>query len=105
MILELRPEVAKFAQLMEERLLANEHKDIGSGGMGGWKNDNPWDLYERLLGEAGELAKAMAGQTATEMVTAGPYNPQRINELKYEAADVANFAMMIIDSGGYLLDE
>lgn len=78
-MLNLRPEVAAFAALMEQRLRENDHKP-------GWKEDDPRELYERLDEEAGELDYALAIRDG----------------IAKEAADVANFAMMIADVCGVL---
>lgn len=76
--LELRPEVARFAQLMERRLRANDHK-------GGWRGDTPHALLRRLREETDELYLAITAE-----------------DVGNEAADVANFAMMIADVCGAL---
>lgn len=76
----LRPEVLAFARLMERQLRANDHKP-------GWKNDTPVALMRRLEEEAQELNGALG------------WSPV---EVALEAADVANFAMMIADVCGCL---
>lgn len=81
--LTLRPEVEAFAQAMERELRANDHKP-------GWGKDNPWDLQRRLLEEAKELEDAWGNKFLTGL------------EILAEAADVANFAMMIADVCGAL---
>jgi NTP pyrophosphatase (non-canonical NTP hydrolase) len=73
----LRPVLARFAEEMESKLKANDHK-------GGWRNDSPWALLERLREEEEELATAIARCASPE-------------EIRAEAANVANFAMMIAD--------
>jgi hypothetical protein len=73
-ITQLRPEVLWFAMQMEAQLRANDHKP-------GWKEDSIGALMERLFEEAHELDQSL--------------NP--IQTIK-EAADVANFAMMIADN-------
>ena len=83
-MLELRPEVAAFAQAMEAQLRANDHKP-------GWKDEDRGDLMERLHDEVGELE--------VELVYRGSRRPGLV--LK-EAADVANFAMMVADVCGGL---
>lgn len=75
--MNLRPEVQAFAEAMERRLQANDHKP-------GWKHDTVLSLQVRLDEEVAELDEAVHG-TATK---------ERILD---EAADVANFAMMIAD--------
>jgi NTP pyrophosphatase (non-canonical NTP hydrolase) len=75
--MERRPEVEWFADAMEAALRANDHKP-------GWKNDDPWALQARLFEEAKELQRAVREREGAEKI------------LK-EAADVANFAMMVAD--------
>jgi NTP pyrophosphatase (non-canonical NTP hydrolase) len=78
----LRWQVVAFAYAMEERLRANDHK-------GGWDGcDKNWLLY-RLVDETGELAGEVYEETGD-------------NQVLHEAADVANFAMMIADVSGEL---
>ena len=80
----VRPEVRAFADAMEERLAANDHKP-------GWIGDSPHALLARLREEATEL-QVVLNSSAT---------PGRETILR-EAADVANFAMMIADVCGAL---
>lgn len=108
-----RPEVEKFADLMEERLRVNDHK-------GGWNECAPHWLLMRMLEEAAEVlqelepgknarpafyaAEAMLKAAANELRPYGKYleckaTPER---LRREAADVANFAMMLVDRYGGL---
>lgn len=79
-----RPEVRAFADLMEAQLRKNDHKP-------GWKNDRPHSLLKRLYDEAAELGHAMPYDDDFEAEVVG-----------LEAADVANFAMMIADVCGAL---
>ena len=74
---EVRPEVRRFALAMEERLRANEHK-------GGWRDLAVSYLMARLHEESAEL---------DEVVRLGG-SPE---QAKHDAADVANFAMMVAD--------
>lgn len=74
--LEPRPAVLWFAQQMELALRANDHK-------GGWHQDDPLELCERIDDELLELKDSLT--------TCPP--PGRISE----AADVANMAMMVAD--------
>ena len=78
-----RPEVVAFADAMEARLRANDFK-------GGWDALTPDWLMARIVQEAGELALSVAGEMGGEAVL-------------YEAADVANFAMMVADVCGELV--
>lgn len=73
----LRPALAAFALAMEAKLKANDHK-------GGWAGcDEHW-LMDRLYEEADELCDAI-----------NKGDPEAVAP---EAADVANFAMMIYDA-------
>lgn len=79
--IELRPEVRIFAEAMEQKLRENEHK-------GGWKTCNPNFLYARFRLELEEFGRA--------------FNTlERVGVLD-EAADVANYLMMICDNLGLL---
>jgi len=73
----IRDSVVKFMFDMEDQLRANEHK-------GGWKHLDDSYLLARLMEELGELAVAIEYGTNKK-------------EIIREAADVANFAMMIAD--------
>lgn len=75
---DLSVEVKAFAVAMEAKLRANDHK-------GGWKQSPVTYLFSRLEEEVAELKKAV--------VNGGTLG---------EAADVANFAMMIADTHGGL---
>lgn len=69
----LRSEVAEFAQAMEARLRKNDWK-------GHWRHCTGAYLFNRMRGEITELSKAPPEDRLAE------------------AADVANFAMMIADN-------
>ena len=70
----IRASVQRFAHLMEDRLKANDHK-------GDWETERREWLLMRLMEEVGELVSACREG-----------DPGRIDA---EAADVANFAMII----------
>lgn len=73
----VRKEVMDFSELMEIKLRKNDHKTD-------WKaNPNPEWFFTRLLEEVDELRQAM--------------KYERSGDIMEEAADVANFAMMIFD--------
>ena len=76
---DVRPQVLWFAQQMEAKLKANDHK-------GGWENESIHSLIGRLGQEWRELYDALFPPWKRD--------PERVAE---EAADVANFAMMIAD--------
>jgi NTP pyrophosphatase (non-canonical NTP hydrolase) len=81
MMLELRPQVAEFAQEMERKLRENDYK-------GGWDVCSMTYLVRRLSEEVAELKDALI-------------NPaQEFPDIIGEAADVANFAMMVADMYG-----
>ena len=66
-----------FTNQMAKKLAINSHK-------GGWKNMSHGDLLRRLGQETAELRRAIKKGKATNITA--------------EAADVANFAMMIADN-------
>lgn len=69
-----RKEVRIFADCMEHKLKKNDHK-------GGWENVSNARLFELLRKEVDELEAAMRDEPELHCV--------------FEAADIANFAMMI----------
>lgn len=75
------PFVLAFAKRMESKLAKNRHK----GDRRGWLKDDAASLYLRLIEESNGLAVALTNESAT---------PEQIAN---EAADVANFAMMVAD--------
>jgi NTP pyrophosphatase (non-canonical NTP hydrolase) len=84
----LRPEVLAFAHAMEAKLRENDTR-------AGWKNCSPKWLLGRLRGETRELASAIDKQ---DRATAAEGEWERHGpDVCAEAADVANFAMMIAD--------
>ena len=72
----MRASVRRLAQEMEERLRDNDYK-------GGWDDCTPRWLLKRLRDETKELAAAIRQDSQPTILQ--------------EAADVANFAMMIFD--------
>lgn len=80
----LRPEVVNLARAMESRLRANEHK-------GGWRESFPQWLIFRCQAELQELDEAV------DQIRANGWSPWRDEAVWHEAADVANFAMMVAD--------
>lgn len=71
------PYVQRFAGQMEAKLLANAHK----GGPENWLSKDVWGLMECLRAEEKELRQAIESGSTAAIVK--------------EAADVANFAMMV----------
>jgi len=74
---DLRPAVRQFAERMEERLVANDHK-------GGWKGCSDRYLLSKLTEEYVELFRAVEHESAERVAK--------------EAADLANIAMMLADN-------
>ncbi len=81
----LRKPVQMFATIMEYKLRLNDHKGAGWG----WGDDIEL-FWVRLEDEVKEIRKAIDNN--------GSVDPQ----VAYEAADVANFAMMIADCSQYM---
>jgi len=90
-----RPEVRAFADLMEAQLRANDHKP-------GWKDDADLDLFERLGEESTELLAALHRNAKRLMWGDSWVMEDTVPRVGLEAADVANFAMMIADVCGAL---
>lgn len=78
----VREEVCWFAEIMESQLAQNDHKP-------GWKNDSLRSLLKRIREEVDELGSAIE-KTHDD-------RHARALDICSEAADVANFAMMISD--------
>lgn len=94
----LRPEVSEFAQAMEWKLRQNDHK-------GGWRRCTRGYLLRRLATETRELRAALRRQER-RLKLAQPLDPGEAAalaaEVLREAADVANFCMMLADDAGGL---
>ncbi|MBH0331464.1 hypothetical protein ABH14_16950 [Brevibacillus brevis] len=79
----MREEVLWFAEQMEAKLKENDHKE-------GWNGCGIFWLKNRLIEEVNELSDAMdAGHNSESGLD--------VENIIREAADVANFAMMIAD--------
>ncbi len=76
-----RPVVKWFSEQMEAALKRNDHKS-------GWLNDDWDELHDRILDETKELYRECGKFSKDE------------EKIIREAADVANFAMMIADKFG-----
>ena len=87
----LRPEVMAFALIMEAKLKENDYK-------GGWSGMDPLDLLVRLREETEELNMAILSPRRMESLNQKAADHRAC----CEAADVANFAMMIADNVGGL---
>lgn len=99
---DVRPEVAAFALLMERKLRENDHK-------GGWQSESTAYLSRRCGNELKELREALAALHRDRMRGWPPIDASKraklIATIGREAADVANFAMMLADVSGALLTE
>lgn len=91
------PYVFAFALAMEEKLAQNRHK----GDREGWVEMDPHDLRRAMLAEAEELNGAMVGWGCGCSECAVLQRGAAANVLG-EAADVANYAMMVADRCGAL---
>ncbi len=76
----MRPELAAFAEAMEETLRRNDHK----GGSAAWRRKSVEELLDRLSFGARELDRAYQYHEGLEV-------------MQRETAGVANYAMMIWD--------
>jgi hypothetical protein len=99
---DCRDEVKAFAVLMEAKLRENDHK-------GGWIGCEVYWLLDRLREEADEVAalvKSFEGTPPMRYVSATgelkPLSKSTRGRIGREAADVANFAMMLADVCGAL---
>jgi len=93
-IADVRLKVQQFALLMEQKLRENDAK-------GGWHGESTGWLMSRLHQEAEEVTRAIVAQDIVRSLpqtreTAVTLIALRRN-IAREAADVANFAMMIAD--------
>lgn len=88
------PYVLAFARIMEAKLAKNRHK----GNRDGWLKDRPEVLLKRLREETAELKAAISWVTENKV----PPSEWSVSNAANEAADVANFAMMITDVCGGL---
>jgi len=80
--------VLDFAFRMEAKLAKNRHK----GDRNGWINCNPDELAFRIQDELGELQGILGAIRHKENIVA--WEREAVSN---EAADVANFAMMVAD--------
>lgn len=88
------PHVFAFACAMEYKLSLNRRK----GDAAGWRKSNTYHLLQRLVQESIELEGAL-----DKYCTEWDFKHQELNSagrlaITFEAADVANFAMMISDT-------
>lgn len=93
--MSIRPEIMKFAELME--LSLRNHDD--ARGKTGWKNETVTFLFTRFLEEVDETEIAVL-RWHNE-----PKNSLTRGELAEGLVDVGCLAMMVIDNLGELSDE
>lgn len=77
-VVELRPQLAWFAEEMEKVLQANDHK-------GGWEDMTPWEIHWRIAEEFEEVTQALGR---------GSPNYEIVKEL----CDVACLCMFMADN-------
>lgn len=87
---ELRELIRRFSDHMLLKLLHHRHK----GGPRAWRFDSPEALLRRIDDERTELAEAIR---QARQVGGGITTPEQRASVRKEAADVANFAMMVAD--------
>lgn len=87
-----RNEVLWFAEEMEKKLRANDHK-------GHWSNCTPVYLYNRADNELKEVWTALLGDGSLN-----PCTPEEAARIIAECADVANFMMMLADNASRFLN-
>lgn len=93
-----RLEVRRFAEVMEKELRENDHK-------GHWKDCTLGYLFKRLDEEVEELRSAVSEAHVNSFISDDggvgvngvPYDCMAVRKIRSEAADVANFCMMIVD--------
>ena len=76
-----------FTEEREKKLAANDHK-------GGWEDEDVSWLFKRLEEEVKELGRVL---DKADAIFSNCPDTEFIPEIISEAADVANFAMMIAD--------
>lgn len=91
-----REELVFFVHEMERELRRNDHKQ-------GWGDDSARALMRRLREEVDELRVSLGLEC--NVCRKGHTSKVDIAKIRNEAADVANFAMMIADNFGGLRDE
>lgn len=93
--IEPRPVVRVFSEVMELQLQANDHKP-------GWEHEEPINLLTRAHHELDELAAAIENLSCSEEDESPLTHDEYVANIVTEAADVANFCMMVADIFGML---
>jgi NTP pyrophosphatase (non-canonical NTP hydrolase) len=86
---DIRSEVKDFSVEMEKILSDNDYK-------GHWSNEGSDYLSEKLKEEVKELFEALEGYDCNKHIR--KYSKNELKNIKKEAVDVANVAMMIWDN-------
>lgn len=95
------PELWLFTNEMARKL--NKHREQKSNN---WKIDSPETLLERLKEEVEELERVLRSIRNLPAIAKNPTVEKVLMEaVRHEAADVGNFAMMIADVAGNLMEE
>jgi hypothetical protein len=90
---ELFQILRSFTGVMWTKLIKNDHK-------GGWRGELPGYLLERLKNEIVELDDALSRYLVDPSITRTKKTEELARQVAMEAADVANYAMMIADVVG-----
>jgi hypothetical protein len=90
---ELFKILRSFSVVMWSKLIKNDHK-------GGWRGELPERLFEKLEDEIRELDDAISRYRADPSITRTVKTEKLARQIALEAADVANYAMMIADVVG-----
>jgi len=98
---KLHPSVVKMALAMQEKLDKNAHKDGGptENGKRGWLNPNC--TVEFLIHKMNEETRELRYAARRDNL----HMTSRLEDVRLEAADVANIAMMIADNIGCYTNE
>jgi len=91
MTVKIRPEVLHFAEAMEEKLAINDHK-------GGWDSMSMERLFFRMKDEIREMEMAVKSLAADILYKGQTYTDRDARLVRQEAADVANFCMMMAEN-------
>ena len=91
----IRPVILAFAVEMERKLVENDHK-------GGWRECKNRYLFNRLAEESWELKNQVKAYKRESKKDSEFSGLAAMMDVRKEAADVANFALMIADNNSVL---
>jgi hypothetical protein len=89
-----RPSKEQIIELVDDFALHMKHKMLANAHKGGWRGEQLSYVFTRLLQEVSELSEAIVQCQTPDEDGATEENVIRVAG---EAADVANFAMMVYD--------